>query len=293
MSSTKVYLFAIAANLSYSSASLFYSHFAQKFSPTWINQVKAFIAFICFSVAMFFFEDIIALSWHATGLLLLSGFLGLFLGDIMVFKAFTTLGTSRTLVLYTFQPLLMSFYGFIFLNQSFTATQIISVLCMLACVYVFMLERSKMIGSWDFSSFLWAFGGIMLDAFGVIMSREAYEMTVDLQSFQANMVRCAGALIGFFVIQPKSFNKILNDLSQLKMKTNLLLMITCFLGCFLSLWLYLTALKHAHVGTLASIGITGPVWVSFIECLYHKKWPSSYLLSAMVLFILGIFLMIS
>jgi drug/metabolite transporter (DMT)-like permease len=63
-------------------------------------------------------------------------------------------------------------------------------------------------------------------------------------------------------------------------------------GCFISLALYLAALKYAHVGTLTAIAITGPVWVSILESLYHRRLPNIYLLGAFAFFLTGFYLMI-
>jgi len=258
----------------------------------WINQIKVFTAFIAFLIAMFVMKQNVTVSNSVIGLLFLSGFTGLCVGDIFLFRAFTTLGPARSLVLYSFQPLMLGLYGYFFLGQLFTVNQTLAVICMIICSFIFMMERNKAIGSWDFKSFIWAFLGITLDAIGVMMTREGYELNPQLETFQVNVIRCMGALFGFFLISPKSYLNVAKDFVSLRKREMTLLIGSCFVGCFVSLTLYLAALKYAHVGTLTAIAITGPVWVSLLECLYHRKLPNNYLLVAFAFFVTGFYLMV-
>lgn len=292
MSTFEVYALAIGANLAYSSASMIFSIYAKRFSSMWINQVKVLTAFIAFVIAMYFMEDIVSLNTSTVGYLILSGFAGLCLGDIFLFRAFTTLGPARSLVLYSFQPLMLGIYGYFFLQQFFTLNQTLAVICMVICIFIFMLERNKTTGSWDLRSFVWAFLGISLDAFGVMLTRQAYESAPELQTFQVNVIRCIGALVGFLLISPKSYISVAKDFAALRKREMSLVLGSAICGCFLSLTLYLAALKYAHVGTLTAIAITGPVWVSLLECLYHRRLPNLYLVVAFAFFLTGFYLMV-
>jgi hypothetical protein len=292
LSSFEVYALAIGANLTYSTASMVFSIYAKRFSSMWINQVKVFTAFLAFIVAMMFSDQVVSVSPTVVSLLILSGFAGLCVGDIFLFKAFTTLGPARSLVLYSFQPLMLGIYGYFFLGQFFSLNQTLAVICMIVCIFIFMLERNKTTGSWDPKSFVWAFLGITLDAIGVMMTREAYELNAGLETFQVNVIRCIGALTGFFLISPKSYIIVATDVWNLRKREISLLLGCAICGCFISLTLYLAALKYAHVGTLTAIAITGPVWVSMLECLYHKRLPNRYLIGAFIFFLTGFYLMV-
>lgn len=292
MSSVEIYALAIGANLAYSTASMIFSVYAKRFSSIWINQVKVFTAFVAFSVAMLFAREFVSVSPTVITLLFLSGFMGLCFGDIFLFRAFTTLGPARSLVLYSFQPLMLGIYGYFFLNQIFSLNQTLAVICMVICIFIFMLERNKATGIWDIRSFVWAFLGITMDAIGVMLTREAYELNAGLETFQVNVIRCLGALSGFLLISPKSYITVAQDVWKLRKREISLLLGASFCGCFLSLTMYLAALKYAHVGTLTAIAITGPVWVSMLECLYHKRLPNIYLLMAFSFFLTGFYLMV-
>jgi drug/metabolite transporter (DMT)-like permease len=291
MNSIEVYTMAVGANLAFSTASMVFSHFARKFNSMWMNQVKVAIALLAFSIALVTTSHWIEISWTSATLLLLSGFAGLCIGDIFLFRAFAALGAGRTLVLYSFQPLLLGVYGFFFLGQFFTINQTLAVVCMMICIFIFMFERNKLTGSWDLRNFFWAFLGICLDAFGVMLTRSSYELTPNLETFQVNVIRCVGAIIGFILINPKSYIGVTKDVIALPNRDKTMLIGSCIAGTFLSLTLYLAALKYAHVGTLTAISITGPVWVAILESIYHRRLPSRLLLMAFAFFLTGFYLM--
>ena len=285
------YLYGIASNLLFGSASITFSRFAKSHSATWVNQIKVSLGLIGFAIAFVLTEKFAALSPIHHFFLLASGFSGLFLGDYFLFKSFATLGPSRTLVLYSFQPFLLGIYGYIFLSQGLSGHQLLAILCMIACVFTFILERSRVTGKADLKAFLFAFTGVLFDAVGVALSRQSYEASPDLGPFQANATRAFGALIGFLALSPLFLKKVTHDLRRMRPRDRNAMLIACVFGTFLSLTFYLSALKTAHVATLTAISITSPVWVSLIEHVQLKSWPSRYLWSAFALFLFGFFLM--
>jgi drug/metabolite transporter (DMT)-like permease len=282
---------AIGANLTFSTASMFFSIYSTRFNPIWMGTVKVSFAMLAFLIAMLLSGQTNSVPLTAIALLFFSGLGGLCGGDIFLFKAFTTLGPGRTLVMFSFEPLMLGLYGYFFLNQVFTVNQALSVFCMVICIYIFMLERSKLTGDWDIRSFLWAFTGITLDAVGVMMTRSAFEISPGLETFQVNVIRCAGALVGFLIVSPKIYLQFPKDIWNFSYRDKIIIIGASIGGCFISLALYLAALKHAHVGTLTAISITGPVWVAMLESIYYKRWPNRYLVSAFIFFLMGFYLM--
>lgn len=257
-----------------------------------MGTVKVFLATIAFVIAMILSGQTNSVPWQAVALLFVSGLGGLCGGDIFLFKAYTTLGAGRTLVMFSFEPLLLGLYGYLFLGQLFTVNQSLAVICMVVCIYIFMLERSRQTGTWDFRSFIWAFTGILLDAVGVMMTRTAYEIAPGLETFQVNVIRCIGALFGFLLVSPKIYLQFPKDILAFSKRDKIVIVGASIGGCFLSLTLYLAAVKHAHMGTLSAIAITGPVWVALLESLYYRRWPNRYLVGAFVFFLLGFYMMV-
>jgi drug/metabolite transporter (DMT)-like permease len=289
--STAPYLLAIGSNILFGTASLTFSRFARSHSATWVNQLKVSIAGVGFILAFLLTESFASLNLFQHLALLGSGLSGLFLGDYFLFRSFATLGPSRTLVLYSFQPFLLGLYGFLFLSQSLTGRQMSAIFCMILCVFTFIWERNRSTGKADLRSFALAFTGVLFDAVGVMLSREAYEGDPALGPFQANATRALGALIGFFILSPLFLKRISRDLIEMRPRDRNQVLIACVFGTFLSLTLYLSALKSAHVATLTAVSITSPVWVSLIEHIQLRAWPSRFLWGAFAMFLAGFWLM--
>lgn len=292
LSAFQVYLLAIGANLAFSTSSIFFSYFTNKYSSFWMNQAKVIISLMCFAIALLVTGVWTPISWVSAGILFLSGLIGLCLGDLMLFGAFTKLGPGRTLVMFSFGPLILGLYGFFFLAQTFSFDQTIAVICMIACIFIFMLEKKGTTGSWELKSFIIAFLAILLDNFGVMLTRTAYEAQPLLHSFQVNVIRCLGAISGFVLIRPKGYLEFFQSAFKLEKREKVMLIGASICGTFVSLSLYLSAVKHAHLGTLTAISITGPVWVSIIESIYSRKLPNLYLISAFTFFLAGFYFMV-
>ena len=291
MTAGTVYLLGLASNLFFSTASLVFSGYSKRFGPLWMNQMKVVVAMVGFSGAVVY-TGFAPVSLPALACLLASGVIGLCVADILLFRAFQTLGVARTLVLFSFQPRVLGIYGVLFLSQGLNLNQAGAISCMLACLVVFMMERSRLTGEWDLRSFGWALGGILLDAAGVVLTRTAYELTPEIQSMQVNLLRCCGAMIGFLLIGPRSFQLLKSGFISLKGRERLTIIIACICGTFISLSLYLAALKHAHMASLTSVAITGPLWVSLLECLWTKSLPNRFQVVAFLFFIFGFYLML-
>jgi drug/metabolite transporter (DMT)-like permease len=179
----------------------------------------------------------------------------------------------------------------VFLHQGLSPFQILAVLCMIACVLTFMLERNRQTGSFGIRAFAFAFLGVFLDAVGVMLSRQAYEQDAGLGPFQVNLTRAIGALAGFLFMSPKFPWLLVQDLNKMAPRGRWTALGACVMGTFVSLSLYLSALKTAHVATLTAISITSPVWVSLIEHARAREWPNRYLWTAFALFLCGFILM--
>lgn len=281
------YLLAIGSNLCFASASIVFTRFARSHSPTWINQLKVIIGFLGFLVTFLLVETYTKQNTTGLALLLTSGFVGLFIGDFFLFRAFTQLGPSRTLVLFSFQPLILGMYGYFFLGQAINKYQLIAIGCMIVCLVIFVTEKNKLTGKWHILGFAGAFMGVILDSVGIMCTRSAYEFDPALGSFQANATRALGAMVGFALLKPASYIGIARDIGVMHWRMSALALGACFFGTFISLSMYLAAIKTAHVATLTAITITLPIWAALIEHIKDRKWPNYYLCVAFFWFIIG------
>ncbi|MES2962424.1 MAG: EamA family transporter, partial [Bdellovibrionota bacterium] len=134
--------------------------------------------------------------------------------------------------------------------------------------------------------------GVALDSLGILLTRSAFQASPAVNAIEGNFWRCLGAVIGFAVMSRFRPIPLVSGLMQWPAKTRVILVIAAFAGTFLSLSLYLTAVRIGHLASLAGIAITGPMFATFLESVIHKKWPSRYLIIALGFFLAGFYVLL-
>ena len=286
---TAVY-FALAANLCFSIAIVLYTQMSHKTSVLWMNTVKGSVALVCFTLTVTLW-----FGWHEVASIsvvcfLLSGFLGLAIGDLFLLKAFTLIGPARTMVLFGFQPLLMAGFAWAFFSQEFPMQKLIAILFLMGCLFTFSLERFRANKEWGLKGIGIAFAGMFLDAVGILLTRYAFDSTEGLHAFEGNAYRCLGALVGFFVIarfiRPLRFRHFFD---KLKHSERSIILIASILGTYLSLGFYLQAIKTGHLASITGVSITGPMFSAIAESLYFRRKPTFLFVLAFALFLAGFY----
>jgi len=287
-----VYLLALGANFGFALASQAYTHFSRKVSSAWMSFAKTLGAFFLFFAFILLFGEFHTISNSSIGLFFLSGLLGLGAGDWFLLKAYALMGPGRTLMLYAFQPIFIGVIAYYLLGQQTGPHNIWAILFFLFCLFTFSLEAFKKKGHWEIKGILLALTAIFFDGIGVLITRYAFDQNPSVSSFEGNFYRCVGAILFFSTwTLVRSIGLKKNFLSQDK-KSKFLLMGAVFLGTFLSLALYLQAIKMANLASLSGIAITSTIFANLFECIIEKKWPSKYLLVAFLFFLMGMNLLV-
>ena len=279
---------ALGANFCFAAGSQFFTHFTIKLGTYWMNWFKAAFALILFMIWMLLTEGI---SWPGTAptiYLFLSGIIGLAIGDLCLLQAFKDLGPGRTLMLFSFQPLLAGTAGHLFFNQGLDAERFWAIFFFILCVFIFSLESFRRDKHWAIPGILMALAGMTLDTAGVIITRSIFDHHPEITPMSSNLYRTLGAVVFFFLFSfHKKRKKLINPFLNLNLKEKVSVLCGSFLGTFLSLALYLTAVQYAHLGSLAGISITAALFSSLFECIWIRKWPSVYLWISFVSFLIG------
>lgn len=278
---------ALGANLSFALGSQIFTHYARRFSSTWMNFFKAMVGLVGFGLTISLtgmWHDI-PLSW--VSLFLLSGCIGLGIGDILLLKAFSALGAGRTLILFSFQPLILGIMSYFAFGQLLDSRKFFAIFFFILCVAITALEGFRRDKKWQAKGIALAIGGILLDATGLIITRYTFDNNPEITSLEGNFYRCIGAVVFFlFLSRVRPYN-ILNQFKELNIKNRFMVILGGFLGTYLSLALYLHAVQQAHLASLAGVAITGTIFSNIIECLIDRKFPSKYLLVSFIFFICG------
>lgn len=291
------YLLALTSAILFSGASVIFARFALSHSSLWMNLWKNTVAGAAFVLAsgaslLFFGESLAALTAPSSAYLVTSGMVGLAIGDLFLFGAYQRLGSARTIMIFSFSPIFLTIEGFLFFGQGLSLNQGIALLLMMACAWTISFEKFKAEGAWEWKGILFALVGVLLDNVGVVLSRMAFEESPGTSAFTANAVRAVGAVLPLLIIQRFKGEKVFRSFGGLDWRDRSLVVFAAFMGTFLSLSCWLTALKIGHIGSLAGVGSFNPVAASLWEWLLLRKRPTPYLLLAMALFLTGFFVLL-
>ena len=118
------YILTLCANFSFALGSVAYTRYSRALGDLWMNKFKALVALIGFGFVLLISGETQLPQSSTIGLLLLSGMLGLGIGDTFLLKSFMTIGSGRTLVLFGFQPIILGALGYFILGQELRSRKI-------------------------------------------------------------------------------------------------------------------------------------------------------------------------
>ncbi len=291
------YFLALMAAVLFSGASVVFARFSVSHSSLWMNLMKNIVALLAFLGTA-------AISWGVGGESLaglgvrplfyffLSGFLGLGIGDYFLFRGYQRLGSARTIMVFSLSPLFLTIEGWIVFGQHLNFGQGAGILLMMACVWTLSFEKFRSEGHWEWRGIVFAFLGVLLDNIGVVLSRQAFDLSPGTTAFTANVVRCVGSVIPLLIWAMARRERVFLQFGRLEWRDRALVVFSAFAGSFLSLACWLTALKIGHIGGLAGVGSFNPIAASLWEWLLLRRRPSAYLIVALALFLSGFFLLL-
>ena len=204
----------------------------------------------------------------------LSGWLGFFLSDLFLFKAFQVIGPRLTLLLYSVTPPAASVISWVFLADRLAARQWLAMLVTLAGVVWVVLERQPA----DQSPYrpghlrLGVFLGL---AAAVCQAASTVLVRCGLGNYDAaaaTFLRVIGGIAGYVVMVT-----LLGRWPQILAATRQrrAMGILCFgtlVGPFAGVILFLVALRHCPAGVVLTIVATMPVLIlPFSIFLYRER----------------------
>lgn len=281
---------ALTATLCFSYGSSIFTEFARKVSPFWMNSFKAFIALFTFTITVFAFGLWVTPKPLTLIALLTSGCIGLMIGDIFMLKAMAELGASRMLMIFGIQPFFLGLGGYILFGQSFSWTNVLGLVFMSLCLFTISLENYKKSGHWQASGLIAGLIAILLDGVGLFLTKFSFNHQTDISPIEVNMIRCVGAIIGFFIIYySKEKIQFQPTWTKFSKKEKMKIVVGSLFGTYISLMLYLTAISKGKLSVVPAVTITGPMFAEIFEIFRTRKLPNIYVVISFIFFICGFY----
>ncbi len=255
---------ALSAAALWAFATLMFGRLGKHLSPLVLNLVKGSMAIGFIVLTLLVRQQLLAsLPVGSVVLLLVSGVVGIGLGDTAYFATVNTLGARRALLLEMLAPLMSALMALVFLQERLSAIAWLGMALTLVGVVWVVSERSPQLKTGP-ASVRGITLGIMAalgQAMGSVLSRAALaDTTVDplwssLLRLVAGLVCIGGLCLWRRRSQPLGFRPIIS--------VRLLggVAIAAFFGTYLAIWLQQVALKYSPAGIAQSLLATSPIMV--------------------------------
>ncbi len=209
-------------------------------------------------------------------LLILSGIIGLSLGDACLFQAYVLIGPRLSLLIFTVWPIMAAAIAWLFLSEKLGLLAVIGIFITVAGMVWVTVERNTDGNQKSHHErkkmklgIVLALGGAAGQAIGLVLAKGGMGET--LPPLPATFIRMLAAVIAIWL-----FGIVRGDLREAKAKLSdkramLLAFGGAIVGPFLGVWMSLVAVQHTNTGVAAAIMSTVPVLVIPLVIIFYKE----------------------
>jgi drug/metabolite transporter (DMT)-like permease len=257
---------ALSAAFLWALATVCFGWIGRSLSARTMNLTKNVLAvFMLLAAVKLMGDGFRGLPVRVWGWLLLSGAIGIGIGDTAFFGSIHRLGARRALLLGTLAPPLAAMLAFLFLAERLGWQAWCGMALTLSGVMWVIMEQEA--GYRDRVRNLW--GGFALgmvaalaQAIGVVLSRAALSQSAVSPLVSAVIRLCAGAMILMVWIgMEQGAGSVMFRWRHWPWRVWVMIVFTTFIAAFLGLWLQQVSLKHATAGISQTLISTSPVFV--------------------------------
>ena len=273
------YFLAILAALCWSVSSLISVDISRAIGGLVFNRLRLFFVSIMLILYTTAIDTWKTIELDLLNIIILSGVIGVFFGDTLLFIALQKIGPRRNNILFALAAPFTILLNIFFLKQNMTLIELIGCFTVfigvvIAIAYGTNKENSHRWESIEGSLYLGIIFGILAalcQAIGLIIMKPILDLGVDPIASAAVRTSVSAILLSFTFM---SNNKYLVSLNPITMKLVFKSIISGFLGMALGMSLLLVALQHADAGIVATLSSTSPVLVLFLIWVLTKKLPT-------------------
>jgi len=252
-----------------------------------VNIIRLVFAFLLLSIFSYFYRGVVLptdASTYQWFWLSLSGLAGFVMGDLCLFKSFTMIGSRLAMLIMTLAPPIAAFSGWFFLNESLSWWSVLGIFLTIFGIGLAVVshnpEKEKLKLNMPVKGFLFALGGAIGQAFGLVLSKKGM---AGYDAFAATQIRIITGIIGFGAIiflmgRAKQTVKAFNS-----KKGMIGISIGSVFGPFLGVSLSLISLKYTATGIAATIMATTPILIIPASVIFfNQKITTKEIIGAIV-----------
>ncbi|EAR09852.1 DMT family transporter [Reinekea blandensis] len=288
------YLAALGAAASWACAGLLSVGPVRQLGPIPFNALRMLMVASLLTLWLTFTDHWSWPSRDSFGILMLSGFVGIFLGDTLLFTAVKILGPRMAGLLFATNAPLTFIIGILIFKETYTLLNLLGVLGVIGGVFIAISSRANA-GKhhWEQSvghvglGLLAGFGAATCQSLGVVLI--ANLLTDGQDPVFATMLRVWVAVICLFLtllLFPR-FTGGFRPYRSLTPRLTGRLFLSGFMGMALGMSLYLTSVSLAPMGIVTILSATTPVILLPIAWLITAERPHNRSLYAAILVVMG------
>jgi drug/metabolite transporter (DMT)-like permease len=260
-------LSAFGAATSWTYACFIWRTQTQKYKSIDINLIKNIIAFLVFIPAFINLSSVTEFKYII--ILLISGIIGIGLGDTFYLKSLQTIGTRKTLSIETLSPLMAALSGEIFINENLTPKSWVGIIIVSISLLIILKKRNEFkdantpFPKNNFKIFAFPFLSVLCAVLGGLFSRVVF-LQSNLSPFLTTEIRLLGAIIFLITLKGFKINFFLKNIEKEEQKRFLL---SILLGTNIGILLQQIVFKNLPLGIGWTLLSTSPV----ISLLFAKN----------------------
>ncbi|MDA0269174.1 MAG: DMT family transporter [Cyanobacteria bacterium] len=278
-------LAALTAAFLWAIATVLFGRLGKALPPLVLNLLKGMIAIAFIGLTLLIRADIApALPARAVGWLVLSGVIGIGLGDTAYFAAVNQLGARRALLLESLAPPLAALMAWVGLQEALGAIAWGGIFLTLLGVTWVISERVPAASehqavSWQ--GVAWGILAALGQSTGSVLSRAGLADT-PVDPLWSSLIRI-GSGLGVLVILLAGRGQLQDPVKSLRIPGILpVLTLTAFLGTYLAIWLQQVAFKQSPAGIAQSLLATSPLFVLPIAAMLGDRVSGRSILGVLV-----------
>ena len=286
------YFLAILAAFCWSIASLISADITRVIGGLVFNRLRLFFVSIMLIIYTTIFN-----SWHTVNqdyilIIIISGIIGVFFGDTLLFLALQKIGPRRNNILFSLAAPFTILLNIFFLNEKMLIINIFGCFIVFIGVVIAITygknknndHRWEIIDGSIKAGIIFGILAALCQAIGLIIMKPILNSGVDPIASAAirTTISCLLLSCSFF-LKTESF------VSKVPINSSIIIksIISGFLGMALGMSLLLIALQNADAGIVATLSSTSPIIILFLIWILTKKIPTKGAWIGTILAIIG------
>lgn len=277
-------LAALATSLCFAFGSTLFTFAGRELGAQRVNRVRLLLAAILFALIHWLLLGRLfpgSPPADSVGWLMLSGIVGLALGDMCLMQAFVLIGPRLSMLMMALAPIFSTVIAWLFLHETLNGQQLVGIALVIVGVVAVVAERQQQSRPSSVAAtgrayqigLLLALGGSLGQAVGTVFSRLG--LVGGFEPLSASLIRTGTAAVVLWAVALLQ-GQIPSTARAIRAKPNAGLKLTgaTLIGPVVGVWLSLIAVQRTSVGIASTLTSLTPIFLIPISYVVFKERPT-------------------